>query len=533
MGLPTDLGQLINEIASSDFQLTEELSQRVSEMSALLQDNPETLIELNMIVGVQLGSREGYAYADEYFMACWPHAHRLNREEGMYAWPWGEEEKVNPVDTLERIDLYQFIQPFYEVIEPKEYFAFLEFQLRCQEVVGMIRKGEYATANLRLLGLFDHIPRSVHVKNDVLSELRKEFREQRKLDLQVQAFDLGTFYHYLGISYWLTSDLENARVNFEESLWFREKGGHYLDKRDNYGNLGTIHRNKGVLEKALHYYQSTLELLYEFGDPIEIVDILYQLAQIKRRMGELTEALHFLIEANNECKKYGNRSQQAESYLLLGEGYKYLYKFDEAKDAYSKGLELGGDINLLSKLYFFEILILIKIGDINRAELQLQKFKSEIIKSKDNNIKTKYLICKLNLKLKKQEKIPKNDLDFLINTLSDQSIPIEIKAHGLIILMIYDLIYGMSEVKKIKNMDDWINSEEFIYFFYSYIDSKKILSIEKKITIEIDNSDFILDIIDAIDNESKDSEVSQFNKDLVIKILEEYLVTKVYKIVEK
>ncbi|MCY3414209.1 MAG: hypothetical protein INQ03_21370 [Candidatus Heimdallarchaeota archaeon] len=99
MGLSKDLDALISEISKPDFQLTDTLIQSISEISTSLQDDPEKLIELNMLVGVQLGSREEYAHADEYFMACWPLAHRLNREEGLYAWPWGEEE-ISPVIRL-------------------------------------------------------------------------------------------------------------------------------------------------------------------------------------------------------------------------------------------------------------------------------------------------------------------------------------------------------------------------------------------------------------------------------------------------
>ncbi|MCY3414216.1 MAG: tetratricopeptide repeat protein [Candidatus Heimdallarchaeota archaeon] len=413
MGLPTVLGQLIDEIASSDFQLTEELANRISDTTAVFQDNPEKLIEINMIVGVQLGRKGEYAHADEYFMACWPHAHRLNREEGMYAWPWGEE-KVNPVDTLERIDLYQFIQPFYEVIEPKEYFAFLEFQLRCQEVVGMIRKGEYAGANERLLGLFDHLPRSVHVKNEVLSELRKEFREQRKLDLQVQVFDLGTFYHYLGISYWMISDLENARINFEESLYFREKVGHYLDLRGTYNNLGSVYSQLNNHNKMLLLYDKAIGLIYDFGRKIEALDTFHSLSNYYGSIGNFEKALDFSSQALEISIEEGTSSQVSISLLYLGLSYQNLKMPTKSLETFNKALQHCKTDNLKSKLLMFSIFLNIKLGNLDKAEKLLVDLNNVTLAISTPHFKLLYDISEIQYNLARKNNIELKNLNNVV-----------------------------------------------------------------------------------------------------------------------
>ncbi|MCY3414195.1 MAG: tetratricopeptide repeat protein [Candidatus Heimdallarchaeota archaeon] len=470
MGLSKDLDALISEISKPDFQLTDALIQHISEISTSLQDDPEKLIELNMLVGVQLGRRKEYAHADEYFMACWPHAHRLNREEGMYAWPWGEEE-VSPVDTLERIDLYQFIQPFYEVIEPIEYIAFLEFQLRCQEVVGMIRKGEYATANERLLGLFDHIPRSVHAKNDELSELRKEFREQRKLDLQVQVFDVGTFYHYLAISYWMISDLENARINFEESLWFRNNNKTDIyDLDGSYSNLGSIYTLLGEYQMANRYIQSSLEIAFELGENSKVIIILIQLATLSKKLGLLETSLKYSQMSCEKAEILKDQGMLSKSYRSLGNIHSCLNNYEEAIAAYLHSIHYAENDKEKSIVVLNYVQLLITLKREEEVSRYLQILQELSLNKTSIFFEFRYLLGYLShlSSLGKTIKIPA--LKKFINIYQNEIIPREYQEYGYIFILKIAIQQDNELITQV--IKDYISKYSNNYYYYIYLISK-------------------------------------------------------------
>ncbi|MCY3414201.1 MAG: tetratricopeptide repeat protein [Candidatus Heimdallarchaeota archaeon] len=521
MGLSKDLDALISEISKPDFQLTDTLIQSISEISTSLQDDPEKLIELNMLVGVQLGSREEYAHADEYFMACWPQAHRLNREEGMYAWPWGEEE-ISPVDTLERIDLYQFIQPFYEHIEPKEYFSFLEFQLRCQEVVGMIRKGEYASANERLLGLFDHIPRSVHVKNDVLSGLRKEFREQRKLDLQMQVFDMGTFYHYLGISYWLTSDLENARINFEESLWFKEKEGHYLDLKEIYSNLGSICMVISDFTKTQKYYHDCIDLIYEKGNEEDALVVLLNLSLLYRKTDNLEEALKYAEKANEIAIIKNSRTMMIISTRFIGEIHQYLGNIETSINYFERSLSYGPTDNSKTLIFLNYVPLLLRE---NQTELSINYIKemSKINKENDNiYFEFIYNFLILDFQIIQRSEIEVLPIIKLSNLICENAIPDDYKNKGILQLMKIDIIKDENYYSEIESVNNLFSDNSYPALIYEVVKGKKVLEraeINHLGETEIENLLLLKEVV---------KENQERGKELSLNFIDEYLINRIY-----
>ncbi|MCY3413029.1 MAG: tetratricopeptide repeat protein [Candidatus Heimdallarchaeota archaeon] len=458
MGLQNDLNELTKLISTLDFQLTDDLACRIAEESLKLESTPERLIELNMLVGVHLGSKGEFAHADEYFMACWPYAHKLTRE-GMYDWPWKEQEKENPVDTLQRIDLFQFIQPFYEVIEPKDYFAFFEFQLRCQEVVAMIRKGEYAKANDRLLGLFDHIPRSIHLQNDVLSELRKEFREQRKLDLQMQVFDMGTFYHYLGISYWLTSDLENAKINLMESWYFRKISGHYLDLYECNLNLGSVSLDLSDFDKSEEYYAKCMEIIFDYGNEIETYGLYHQLTILYRKMGKLTESLEFAIKANEISIDNLTNRVQAHSYHNLGMSYQYNGKIQKAILAYKEGYNISNNNVLKTTILTDLICLLNHVNDFESSEGYINEMERIYLDHEDQIIHYKILISKVNLKTNGENFSFIQEIKKLIEETKLNYIPRDLKVKG-----IFELIKA-NILQKNDELLDYLATQKIIPYY--------------------------------------------------------------------
>lgn len=104
-------------------------------------------------------------------------------------------------------------------------------------------------------------------------------------------------YNNIGNAYWELEKLDYALENYLKAVELlenqEEKTGNML------GNIGLIYRAKNDYEKALAYYQRSLQVNEKYGHKMDAAIDLQNIGVLYKRMGELDTSLKYLKESND------------------------------------------------------------------------------------------------------------------------------------------------------------------------------------------------------------------------------------------
>ncbi|MCY3411232.1 MAG: tetratricopeptide repeat protein [Candidatus Heimdallarchaeota archaeon] len=290
-------------------ELTDELYFDQAITLGTLLGQSDHIIELLMMRGVfyllQANEPldENYGIADEYFMKCWSLQTWDDRDEFVVDWPWKKVEECSPVPLEERMGLYQYLKEFFAQQDPNEYFEMLLIQLRANESVKLRKDGKLK----EFLNNFIAISLNMPQKMRAMDHAREEFREEKENDLSWQIFDIATVYHYLAISYLFNSDNENARINFEESLYYREKRSHYLDKIATFGNLTQVYSILDDSHNALSLLQQSNDFILDNGMEIDLIKNYLIMVDLHISDGEFANAIKFAEKCIKLAEKFDKK----------------------------------------------------------------------------------------------------------------------------------------------------------------------------------------------------------------------------------
>lgn len=160
------------------------------------------------------------------------------------------------------------------------------------------------------------------------------FRKAVKLDsLNTDAWNrLGR------VSYW-SGNLTEARKAYEEIL--KLAGEDKLLQAIGYGNLGTIYKNSGNLDKAEESYLKSLEINEALGRQEDMAFANGNLGIIYYTRGEYDKAEEFYLKSLEINKALDRQEGMAIQYCNLGIVYKELGELDRAEDSHLKSLEIN------------------------------------------------------------------------------------------------------------------------------------------------------------------------------------------------
>ncbi|MCY3411234.1 MAG: hypothetical protein INQ03_06295 [Candidatus Heimdallarchaeota archaeon] len=148
-----------------------------------------------------------------------------------------------------------------------------------------------------------------------MNHAREIFREEKKKDLKFQLFDITTIYHHLALAYWSNQDYENARINFEESKYYRDNYSHYLDKFSTYGNLSAIYSKLDDSHNAILLLLNLLnELILNKGEEVDLINNYLLMCDL------------YIIDKN-----YKNAIIMAEKCIELANRYNMINELNMAK----------------------------------------------------------------------------------------------------------------------------------------------------------------------------------------------------------
>jgi len=110
-------------------------------------------------------------------------------------------------------------------------------------------------------------------------------------------------------------------------------------------SLGALFQRKGVFDKALDYYNRSVNLCKEPGDSVELAISLNGMANIYVRIGDNNKALKYVNRALMINEALDNKSAISVNYNLLGIIAIGLEKYSEALIYYDKALKAAQEVN--------------------------------------------------------------------------------------------------------------------------------------------------------------------------------------------
>ncbi len=163
-----------------------------------------------------------------------------------------------------------------------------------------------------------------------------ELAENDPADRQGQADALN----HLGIIYWYKGKMDKTEVYYQQSLALRREIGNPQDIAGSLNNLGIIHYQRGQLDKAKEYYQQCLALFKKSGNPHDIANALNNLGVIYYHWGELDKAEEYYNQSLALFKKINNPQNIATSLNNLGIISYQRGQLDKAEDYQKQSLAL-------------------------------------------------------------------------------------------------------------------------------------------------------------------------------------------------
>jgi tetratricopeptide (TPR) repeat protein len=160
-------------------------------------------------------------------------------------------------------------------------------------------------------------------------------REELPEDLE------GTLANDLGLLYQAKGEWDKAIDYYQRSLEIKEKVGGEHGMSTTFNNLGSVYQAKGEWDKAIEYYQRSLEIKEKVGDEHGMSTTFNNLGDVYQDKGEWDEAIEYYQRDLAICEKLGDEHGMATTFNDLGTVY-YQAKgeWDKAIEYYQRSLAI-------------------------------------------------------------------------------------------------------------------------------------------------------------------------------------------------
>ena len=157
--------------------------------------------------------------------------------------------------------------------------------------------------------------------------------------------NLAVVYNYLASHYQIIGDVPIQQEYLVKAVKINKHMGYVNGLISNYNNLGISYRNQGRLEDALKVYHTAYEELKKINSPILLAQNLTNRANIFEKLEDFNSAEKLFLECEQICMDYGITYGLMLSRLNLGNLYRQMKNFREAKDRLNNGWELSKKLN--------------------------------------------------------------------------------------------------------------------------------------------------------------------------------------------
>ncbi|MFX0073416.1 MAG: tetratricopeptide repeat protein, partial [Candidatus Hermodarchaeota archaeon] len=194
----------------------------------------------------------------------------------------------------------------------------------------------------------EEIINSTNYQIDILNE--NDYLEQARV--------IAAFYNVSGLIQWHQNNLDGALTYFQKSLRLTEQYGEPESITFSLSNIGSIYWLKGDLDTALKYFQRSLEIDKSTGIPSHIAAAQNNVGLIYAAQGELDTAIEYYQQSLAIRESLGNPSDIAATLSNISDYYRLKGDLNASLEYSQKSLEyrekVGNDI--LTSVTLFNLL---------------------------------------------------------------------------------------------------------------------------------------------------------------------------------
>jgi tetratricopeptide (TPR) repeat protein len=184
----------------------------------------------------------------------------------------------------------------------------------------------------------EEIPADNQDRIDFLSNRLAEYY-QSKDDSVKELFYLLS---QLGIAYRQQKDLTKAEDYLQKAEGLLKENQsliHQSDQANLYDNFGKVYQNN--LNKAIYYYQLSLDIFRKIGDIHGVENSLNNLGNAYNNLGEYQKAIDIFKQSLNIAREISDRRFEGISLSNLGLTYYYLTDYEKAIDFLQNSLHIA------------------------------------------------------------------------------------------------------------------------------------------------------------------------------------------------
>jgi CHAT domain-containing protein/tetratricopeptide (TPR) repeat protein len=197
-----------------------------------------------------------------------------------------------------------------------------------QEGLAIGERLGYGQAMAKGLSGIGEIYLSVGNYPQALEYLEKSYAvAERRGDKQTTAFLL----HEIGMVRARQGDLRRALEYYQRSLTAQTQMGNRAEMAINLKDIAKVHALLGKQNEARTSFEKSLEIAQQINDPLTMVQVLAELAQLAKRPEEYEWGLDFARRAMKIVTDMGLAEEIWGVHLVLGRFYRRMNRLDEAR----------------------------------------------------------------------------------------------------------------------------------------------------------------------------------------------------------
>jgi len=208
---------------------------------------------------------------------------------------------------------------------------------------------------------------------------------QKYLEIVKQAgrTDLETMgYNHLGLVYDKQKEYRQALRSYKAALEISRTYGHRKAEGDVLGNMGLLYRKQRKYEDALKMHQHALTISRELDDiQSEALD-LSNIGLIYYEKNEHKHAVDYFNQALFRNHKTGNKLEEMNQLIHLGDAWKALGDFSTALEKYRSAKAIAEEFNIDIFIVFDQLTALFGPGAIDDTAGEISLLKEAIEKSR-------------------------------------------------------------------------------------------------------------------------------------------------------
>ncbi|MFN6479929.1 tetratricopeptide repeat protein [Nostoc sp. DedQUE07] len=164
-----------------------------------------------------------------------------------------------------------------------------------------------------------------------------ESGDRENWNYRASLISLGNAHCYLG-------QYQRAIEFYQQSLETSREIGDHNGEGNSLGSLGNTYCYLGQYQQAIEFYQQSLEISREIGDRSGEGTSLNNLSNAYNSLGQYQQAIEFLQQSLDIKRDIGDRSGESTSLIGLGNAYNSLGKYQRAIELFQQSLDIKREI---------------------------------------------------------------------------------------------------------------------------------------------------------------------------------------------